>query len=159
MVTYLRKGEICCIVTVRRERQCERNNPADNKVSRQERGGSAPGTRAEVPLQLVMKTMVMQVIPLQPVEDRGKTNIHLQPMKDPTLEQVMCPEGSCSPQKAHARAGSWQDLKPWRGIHRGAAFPAGHLACGGPKLEQFIPEACTQWNRLKPKHFVKNFSP
>jgi len=34
------------------------------------------------------KTMVKQVVPLQPMEDHGGTDIHLQPMEDPMLEQV-----------------------------------------------------------------------
>ncbi|GAB0189323.1 hypothetical protein GRJ2_001397600 [Grus japonensis] len=54
---------------------CERKNSADTKVSAEEGGrGGAPGTRAE--------------IPLQPMEDDGGADIYLQPVEDPTLEQV-----------------------------------------------------------------------
>jgi len=68
-------------------RLCERNNSADTKVS-QEGGGGAPGIRAEIPLQPVEQTMVRQAVPLQPMEVHGGADLHLQPMEDPTLEQV-----------------------------------------------------------------------
>ncbi|GAB0206220.1 mitochondrial enolase superfamily member 1 [Grus japonensis] len=35
----------------------------------------------------MVKTMVKQAVPLQPVEDDGGADIHLQPMEDPMLEQ------------------------------------------------------------------------
>ncbi|KAK4806844.1 LOW QUALITY PROTEIN: hypothetical protein QYF61_012565 [Mycteria americana] len=60
-------------------------------------GGGAPGTRAEIPLQPVVKTMVKQVVPLQPMEVHSGGDIHLQPVEDPTLEQVDAPEGGCDP--------------------------------------------------------------
>ena len=44
-------------------RICERNNSADTKVSEEGGGGGAPGARAEIPLQPVVKTMVRQVVP------------------------------------------------------------------------------------------------
>ncbi|GAB0180785.1 acid sphingomyelinase-like phosphodiesterase 3b [Grus japonensis] len=69
-------------------RRCERNNSADKKVSEEEEAGGAPDTRAEIPLQPVEKTMVRQAVPLQPMEDDGGADIHLQPIEDPMLEQV-----------------------------------------------------------------------
>ena len=42
----------------------------------------------EIPLQPVGKTMVRQAVPLQPMEVHSGADIHLQPMEDPTLEQV-----------------------------------------------------------------------
>jgi len=58
--------------------QCERNNSADTKVSEEGGGGGAPGARAEsFPLQLVMKTTVRQVVPLQCMEVHGGADIHL----------------------------------------------------------------------------------
>ncbi|GAB0208767.1 AN1-type zinc finger protein 5-like [Grus japonensis] len=41
------------------------------------------------------KTMVRQAVPLQPMEINGGADIHLQPIEDPTLEQVEAPEGGC----------------------------------------------------------------
>ncbi|GAB0183170.1 acid sphingomyelinase-like phosphodiesterase 3b [Grus japonensis] len=69
-------------------RRCERNNSADTKVSEEGRGGGAPGAGAEIPLQPMEKTMVRQAGPLQPMEVNGGADIHLQPLEDPTLEQV-----------------------------------------------------------------------
>jgi len=72
---------------VRGVRLCERNNSADTKVS--EEGGGAPDTGAEsYPLQLLIKTMVRQVVPLQPMEVHGAADLHLQPREDPMLEQA-----------------------------------------------------------------------
>jgi len=45
---------------------------------KKEGGGGAQNVRAEsLPLQLVMKTMVRQVVPLQSVEAHGGAEIHL----------------------------------------------------------------------------------
>ncbi|GAB0183081.1 acid sphingomyelinase-like phosphodiesterase 3b [Grus japonensis] len=69
--------------------RCERNNSADTKVSEEGGAGGGPGTGAEIPLQQPMeKTMVRQAVPLQPMEDDGGADIHLQPLEDPMLEQV-----------------------------------------------------------------------
>ena len=51
----------------------------------------------QIPLQPVVKTMVKQVVPLQPVEVHGGEHIHLQPAEDPTPEQVDALEGGCDP--------------------------------------------------------------
>jgi len=68
-------------------RQCERNNSAGTKVS-EEGGGRRCLKCWSLPLQLVKTTMVRQVVPLQSMEVHGGAYIHLQPMKDPVLEQV-----------------------------------------------------------------------
>ncbi|GAB0186132.1 AN1-type zinc finger protein 5-like [Grus japonensis] len=41
--------------------------------------------------------MVKQDVPLQPMQDDGGADIHLQPVEDPTPEQVEAPEGGCDP--------------------------------------------------------------
>ena len=66
----------------------ERNTSADTKVSEEGGGGGAPGAGAEIPLQPMVKTMVKQAVPLQPMEVHGGADIYLQSMEDPTLEQV-----------------------------------------------------------------------
>ncbi|KAK4810953.1 hypothetical protein QYF61_013361 [Mycteria americana] len=68
-------------------RICERNNSADTKVNEEGGGGGAPGAGAEIPLQPMVKTMVRQVVPLQPMEVHGGADIHLQPVEDPMPEQ------------------------------------------------------------------------
>ncbi|KAK4823596.1 hypothetical protein QYF61_003796 [Mycteria americana] len=75
--------------------------PADTKVSEEGGAGGAPGAGAEIPLQPVVKTMVRQAVPLQPMEVHGGADthlqpmevhggadIHLQPVEDPMPEQV-----------------------------------------------------------------------
>ena len=69
-------------------RACKRNSSADTKVSEEGGGGDAPGTGAEIPLQPMVKTMVRQAVPLQPMEVHGGADIHPQLGEDPTLEQV-----------------------------------------------------------------------
>jgi len=58
-------------------RICGRSNPADTKVSEEGGGEGAPGARAEIPLQPMVKTMVRQAVPLQPMEVHGGADIHL----------------------------------------------------------------------------------
>jgi len=72
----------------------ERNNSADTNVSEEGGGGGAPGTRAEIPLQLMMKTIVRQAVPLQFMEVQGGADIQLQSMEDPHRSRWM-PEGGC----------------------------------------------------------------
>ena len=47
----------------------------------------APEQR-EIPLQPMVKTMVRQAVPLQPMEVHDGADIYLQPMEDPTPKQV-----------------------------------------------------------------------
>ena len=63
-------------------------NSADTKISEEGEGGGAPGARAEIPLQPMVKTMVGQAVSLQPMEVHGGADIHLQPGQDPMLEQA-----------------------------------------------------------------------
>jgi len=60
-------------------RLCKRNNSADTKVSEEGGGGGgAQNVGAErLPLQLVMKTMMRQVFPLQSMALHGGADIHL----------------------------------------------------------------------------------
>jgi len=69
-------------------RTCERNNSADTKLSEEGGGGAAPGTGAEILLQPVVKTMVRQAVPLQPMKSHGGADLQLQPMEDTMTEQV-----------------------------------------------------------------------
>ncbi|OPJ90406.1 hypothetical protein AV530_009191 [Patagioenas fasciata monilis] len=103
MVTYLRREKNPNTTTKnqqtvqlqlkRGERICERNNSANAKVSEEGRGGGAPGAGAEIPLQPMLKTMVRQAVPLQPMEVHGGADIHLQPVEDLMLEQVDASNG------------------------------------------------------------------
>ncbi|GAB0203784.1 AN1-type zinc finger protein 5-like [Grus japonensis] len=46
------------------------------------------------------KAMVKQAVPLQPMEDDGGVDIDLQPMEDPTPEQMNTPKGGIVVSKA-----------------------------------------------------------
>ncbi|KAK4830727.1 hypothetical protein QYF61_013177 [Mycteria americana] len=87
---YPEKGEklLCNSSQKRGVRICERNNSADTKVTEEGGGGGAPGPGAEISLQPMVKTMVRQAFPLQPMEVHGGADIHLQHMEDPMPEQV-----------------------------------------------------------------------
>jgi len=121
-------------------RRCERNNSADTEVSEEGGGGD---TRAEsLPLQLVMKTMVRQAVPLQPMEVHGGADIHLQPVEGTPRQSRWMPEGSCDPMERPC----WSRLlagpaDPWR------EEPTLEQVCwqgwgprGGHTLEQPVPE-------------------
>ena len=69
-------------------RRCESNNSADTQVSAKGGAGGAPGSGAEIPLQPVVKAMVKQAVPLQPMEVDGGADTHVQLVEDPTPEQV-----------------------------------------------------------------------
>ncbi|GAB0189090.1 AN1-type zinc finger protein 5-like [Grus japonensis] len=86
------------------------------------------------------KTMVSQAVPLQPMEVDGGADIHLQPMEDPTLEQMEAPEGDCDPMGSpHWSRFAGRTCDPVEGIHAGAVpeglQPVGrtHIGevCGG----------------------------
>ncbi|NXL08435.1 RETR1 regulator, partial [Mesembrinibis cayennensis] len=114
-------------------RTCERNNPADTKVSEEGGGGGAPGARAEISLQPMVKTMVRQAVPLQPMEVHGGADLHLQLVEDPTLEQVDAPKGGCDPMGSlhwswllAGPADPWRQRSPGWGRFAGRACdPAG----------------------------------
>lgn len=57
-------------------RKCQRNSPADTKVSEEGEEGGAPDTGAEVPLQ--------------PLNVHNGTEIHLQPLGDPQQRKESC---------------------------------------------------------------------
>ncbi|GAB0182867.1 hypothetical protein GRJ2_000752000 [Grus japonensis] len=110
-ITELRREKKTCSNTSSSQKKgvkiCERNNSADTKVSEERGGGGAPGAGAEIPLQPVEKTMVRQAVALQPMEDDGGTDIHMQSLKP--MERG-----------AHARADLLAGLvTPW-GTHAGA---------------------------------------
>jgi len=54
-------------------RQCERKISADTWINEERGGGGAPGTGEEIPLKPMVKTMVRQAVPLQPMEVHTRT--------------------------------------------------------------------------------------
>ena len=90
-ITYLSRGKVTAQQQLQPEsgvRLCERNSSADTKVSGEGGGGGAPDAGAEIPLQPMVKTMVRQAVPRQPMEVHGGADLHLQPVEDPTPEQA-----------------------------------------------------------------------
>ncbi|KAJ7419743.1 hypothetical protein WISP_52376 [Willisornis vidua] len=77
------------------------NNSADTQASEEGWRGDVPNTGTEIPLQPVVQTIVRQVVPLQPMEVHRGAEEHLQPMDNPTLEQVNTPRGSDSVGSPH----------------------------------------------------------
>ncbi|GAB0195103.1 acid sphingomyelinase-like phosphodiesterase 3b [Grus japonensis] len=85
-IMYVRKEKaVQQLQPERGVRICERNNSADTKGSNEVGAGGAPGARPENPCSL---WRVRQAVPLQPMEDDGEQRFLLQPMEDPTPEQV-----------------------------------------------------------------------
>lgn len=89
----LRKSKNHCAGAVReRNRKNVRERTLQTTRSvKKELGGGSPSAKAEIPLQPVKKTMVTQVVSLQPMEDHAAADIHSQPVEDPSLEQVDVP--------------------------------------------------------------------
>ena len=80
VITYLSRGTKNCdeMAVERGVRRCERNNSADTKVSEEGGGEGTQDVGAEsFPLQLMMKTTVRQVVPLQPMEVHSGADVYL----------------------------------------------------------------------------------
>ena len=82
-------------------------------------GGGAPGAGAEIPLQPMEKTMVRQAVPLQPMEDDGGADIHLQPVEDLMPEQAETPKEAVTPWETQAGAGLLAGPVALWGTHTG----------------------------------------
>jgi len=156
--------------------QCERNNSADTKVG-EGGGGGAQDTRAEsLPMQLVMKTMVRQAVPLQPMEVHGGADSTCSPWKGPHAGAGGCLKEAVTPWGARAGAGSWLDLwthgersPHWSRFAGRACDPVGDPRWSslllknctpweGPTLGQLV-KSCSPWEGLKMEKFVENFLP
>ena len=156
-------------------RICERNNAADTTVSGVGGKRGAPGARAEFPPQPVVKTMVRQAVPLQPMEAHNGADLHLCPWMTP------CRSGDClkeavTPWRACTGAGFWQDLWTcgerslcWSRFAVRACDPVGDPCWNGlflkdcspwkgPTLEQFVKK-CSLWEGPMLERFVENCLP
>lgn len=94
--------------------------------------GPVSDTRAKIPMKPMMKTTVTQIVSLQPVEDRGRTDIHTGDHGGPhtgasvsTLRKgVACGEPTMEQASGRSRAHEgdpmqeqvfWKDLGLWGG--------------------------------------------
>ncbi|GAB0184832.1 zinc finger and BTB domain-containing protein 5 [Grus japonensis] len=96
----------------------------------------------------MVKTMVRQAVPLQSMEDDGAADNHLQPIEDPTLEEVEAPEGGCGAVGSLSwRAGTWQDLWPHGERSPGWSRFAGRTCdpMGDPRWSSLVLKVCTPW--------------
>lgn len=106
---------------------------ANTKTSDEGRGGVA-GAGEDIPLQPREQTTAKQVVPLKPGENLSGADIHPEDDGGPYATA-----GECGPKevgiswRAHAEAGSWQEMKrsPGRGAHTGAGFLAGDVTPRG----------------------------
>ncbi|GAB0206653.1 AN1-type zinc finger protein 5-like [Grus japonensis] len=92
----------------------------------------------------MVKAMVRQVVPLQPMEINGGADIHLQPMEDLMPEQVDTPKGGCNPMESPC----WSRLlaEPVTLWERPTLeqFTKNCSPWEGPTLEKFV-EDCLPW--------------
>ncbi|GAB0183023.1 AN1-type zinc finger protein 5-like [Grus japonensis] len=104
------------------------------------------------------KTMVRQAVPLQPMEDDGGADIHLQPMEDPMLEQVDAPKGGCDlmgsmEQAAGRTCGKRQRSPRWSRFAGRTCDPV-----GDPQWSGLFLKDCTPWKGPMLEQLVKKFS-
>lgn len=88
----------------------EGNITTDTKASE---GGeeNASGSGVRIALQLMMKTMERQAVPLQSVEDYGGADTYPAACAGPRVTSGGCAlKGSCSQGRPHARTASLQNL-------------------------------------------------
>lgn len=119
------------------EKRCEKQ-PYRHQDQRRKRGGGAPGAQAETLLWPMEKNMVTQVVPLQPMEDRGAT-IHTVACGGPhsaaggrvlKLQPVQCTH----------RSRFRQELWPVGDLRWSNSFVDNFSLGRGPMLEQFVKD-------------------
>ncbi|PKU47002.1 suppression of tumorigenicity 5 protein isoform x4 [Limosa lapponica baueri] len=108
----------------------------------------------------MVKTMVRQAVVLKPMEVRGGTDIHLQPVEYPTPEKVDAPKEAVNPRKAHTKADSLQHPGACGG--RGSCWNrfAGRTCgpVGDPCWNSLFLKDCTLQKGPTLDQFVKNCS-
>ncbi|GAB0181776.1 hypothetical protein GRJ2_000642900 [Grus japonensis] len=104
----------------------------------------------------MVKTTVRQAVPLQPMEDDGGADIHLQPMEDPTPEQVDAPEGGCDPMGSSRWSRfAGRTCDPMGDPHWSSLFLKFCTLWKGPTLEQFVKD-CLPWEGLTSEQFMED---
>ena len=87
-------------------KKCE--SLADAKAREEGGRGCGVGAGIEIPLQPLRRTMVKQVVPLQPMEDHGGAGIHTAAHRGP---QAGAGE-KCEEEEATERTDLWTDHNP-----------------------------------------------
>jgi len=137
-----------------------RSSPADTKVSEKGGGGGGPHAGAEIPLQHIMKTMAMQVVPLQSLEDHTGTDSYTAACGGPHAGAGGCArEGSCSPWRAHTGAGSWQELHPMVRSPCRSKFSSRNLDHWGTCAGAVAPEGVHPMKRTRAGAVLEELQP
>ncbi|GAB0193186.1 zinc finger and BTB domain-containing protein 5 [Grus japonensis] len=103
--------------------------------------------------------MVGPAVPLQPMEDDGGTDIHLQPVEDPMPEQVETPEGGCDPMGSlHWSRFSGRTCDPMGDPRWSSLLLKDCTPWKGPMLEQFMKN-CSLWEGIMLEKFMKDYLP
>ncbi|GAB0182007.1 hypothetical protein GRJ2_000666000 [Grus japonensis] len=103
--------------------------------------------------------MVRQAVPLQPMEVHGEADIHLQPVENPTLEQVEVPREGCD----SVGSPCWsrfagRTCDPMGDPRWSSLFLKDYSPLKGPMLEQFLKN-CSPWEGLTLEKFMEDCLP
>jgi len=109
----------------------------------------------------MMKTMVREAVPLQPMQVHSGAHVHLQPMEDAMPEQVNAPKGGCDPvgslhwsKLLAVPVARWKKRSPhWSGFAGRTSDPV-----GDPRWNSLFLKDCTPWKGPTLEQFVKNCS-
>ncbi|GAB0179740.1 hypothetical protein GRJ2_000439300 [Grus japonensis] len=88
--------------------------------------------------------MVRQAVPLQPMEDDGEQRFYLQPMEDPTPEQMETSEADCDPMGSPC----------WSRLLAGPLDPV-----GDPHWSSLLLKDCILQKEHTLEQFVENCNP
>lgn len=111
----------------------------------------------QIPLKLVVKTVVRQAVLLQPIEVRSGAETHLQTLEDPTLTQMDAQKLSPCEQSVREQAPGRTCRPMERGPHTETALLARFLH-GVPCRSNLLLKNCTLWKRHMLEQFGKNCS-
>ncbi|PKU49227.1 hypothetical protein llap_412 [Limosa lapponica baueri] len=136
--------------------------PRSEKVGR----GRAPGARAEIPLQLLEKTIEKLVVPLQPMDDYSRADICTAPpgglnagaggdTPNEAMEKLW--RMKLSSWRTHAGAGSWQELWPMdRSLCRSSFSGRNFSLSGTHNCSSLLLKDRTPWKGSMLGQFLKN---
>jgi len=164
VITYLRTGKKnlpCSSSRERGVRLCERNSSADTEISERGGRGGARDTGADIPLQPVVKTMVSQAVPLQPMEINSGADIHLQCVDDCTQDQVDVAERDCDiVESLHWSRSLEGPVDPWKERSPHSSRFAGRTCdlLEDPCWSILFLKDCTPWKGPTPEQLMKNCS-
>ncbi|KAK4827851.1 hypothetical protein QYF61_022001 [Mycteria americana] len=94
------------------------------------------------------------------MEVHSRADIHLQPVEDPTLQQVDMSQGKLQPMEdPMQKQAPGRSCSLWRRVHAGASFLAGPVAWERPTLEQSISEGLHPMERTHTGAVLQELQP